>query len=433
MLLATYRGLMRVATPLVPVMLAFRARQRKEHPARRHERIGKPSIPRPEGFLLWIHAASIGESVSVLPLVERILQHKSNAQVLLTTHTVTAAAIMAKRLPRGAIHQFVPVDHPTMVKRFIGHWRPDAAFFVESELWPNLIVETKAAGIPMALVNARLSERSFRRWRAAPGSFRRRMFGAFDVIVAQDEDIGAYFDELGANRVIVTGNLKFAAPPLSANPQAFSTLEGLIRGRPRWLAASTHAGEEELIGEAHKKLKARFPELLTIVVPRHDTRGVQIAAMLRTSGLVTRLRSSGQTAGLDRADIYIGDTTGEMGLFFRLSPVVFMGGSLVEHGGQNPLEPARLNSAILHGPHVQNFERPYAALDESGAAQVVQSSDELAEAVAHLLTDRDERSRRAELAASIGFDNSRVLDRVYAAIEPLITGPQDSPKIGGPS
>ncbi len=421
MLLATYRGLMRVATPMVPVMLALRARQKKEHPARRHERIGKPSIPRPNGFLLWIHAASIGESVSVLPLVERILQHRTGAQVLLTTHTVTAAAVMAKRLPRGAIHQFVPIDHPTMVKRFIEHWKPDAAFFVESELWPNLIVESKAAGIPMALVNARISERSFSRWKLAPASFRRRMFGAFDVIVAQDETIGGFFEELGAERVIVTGNLKFAAPPLSANPEAFSALEGLIRGRPRWLAASTHPGEEELIGEAHHLLKKHFPNLLTIVVPRHDNRGVQIAAMLRTNGLVTRLRSSGQTAGLDRADIYIGDTTGEMGLFFRLSPVVFMGGSLVEHGGQNPLEPARLNSAILHGPHVQNFDMPYQVLDDSGAAQTVDSAQELADAVAGLLHDRDERSRRAERAAAIGFDNSRVLDRVYAAIEPLVT------------
>lgn len=424
MLLKLYRFLMRLCTPLIPLLLTLRARQRKENPARRHERYGRPSIPRPNGYLLWIHAASIGESVSILPLVERILQQRPGASVLLTTQTVSSAALMAKRLPKGAIHQFVPIDHPIMVRRFLDHWQPDAAFFVESELWPNLIDMTHSRDIPLALVNARMSERSFTRWHGAPAGFRQALIGAFDMVLAQDEQIADYFRQLGAQNVIASGNLKFAAPPLGADAHAVSELEKALGDRPCWLAASTHPGEDELIAEAHRTLKMEVPNVITIIVPRHERRGVQIASMLRTEGLVTRLRSSASYGGLDRADVYIGDTTGEMGLFYRVCNIVLMGGSLVPHGGQNPLEPARLNCAILHGPHVENFEQTYQNLDEAEATELVSDPLEIAGAVLRLMRDGAERKQRADRAARIGFDNSRVLDRVVDEINPILNRKQ---------
>jgi 3-deoxy-D-manno-octulosonic-acid transferase len=406
--LALYRGATRLAGPLVDRYLEKRLAQGKEDPLRFAERRGEASRPRPDGFLTWVHGASVGEAISALPLVRELL---ARGPVLVTTGTVTSARLMAERLPAGALHQYVPVDRPDWVTRFLAHWRPDLALWLESELWPNLVVATKARGTPMVLVNGRMSARSAARWRWAPGAIR-QLLGAFDVCLAQTEDVAARFRELGASRVATPGNLKFAAAPLPADEVELARLRATVGERPCWLAASTHPGEEAMAGRVHQALAPRVPGLLTIVAPRHPARGAEIAAAL---GGAVRRRTIGE---LPDGDIYVADTLGELGLLYRLAPVVLIGGSLVPHGGQNPLEPARLGCAVLHGPHMANFAD---ALDLLGDA-LTPVADEmaLAEIVAALLADTQRRAALGEAARSRADQGAGALDAVMLALAPYL-------------
>ena len=309
-----------------------------------------PGLSRPAGRLIWLHGASVGEAVSLLPFVERIT--RAGASALVTTGTVTSAALLAQRLPAGALHQYAPLDSPFFLRRFLAHWRPDAALIAESELWPNMIVELKRAGSPLAMVNGRISERSFDRWRRAPG-FIAELLSRFDLCLARSESDGERLIALGAPRVLVAGDIKFDAPALPADRRELAELSGLTSGRQIWIAASTHEGEERIAAEAHKRLVEVFPDALTLIAPRHPERGEEICAKWRRWACLA-LRSRGERPGPGTA-VYICDTIGELGLFYRLAGVVFVGKSFAGGGGQNPIEPARLASAILHGPMVGNF------------------------------------------------------------------------------
>lgn len=418
MSLALYRFVTWASEPLVRLGLTLRQRKGKEDKARLHERLGRPKARRPEGPLLWVHAASVGESRSVLPLLEQLHKARPAWQILVTTGTVTSAQDIATRLPTGTIHQFVPVDHPAAVKRFFDYWQPTAGLIVESELWPNMLHQAQARALPLGLVNARLSPTSFRNWSKISGSAK-KMLSAFDIILAQDADIAARFQALGGPNVLTAGNLKLSAPPLPVDAAALSALKDLLGTRPIWLAASTHKGEEEVIGAAHQILKQSLPDLITIIAPRHPNRGTQIAGDLRNQGLITRLRSS-QKSGLERADIYIADTMGELGLFYSVCPLVFMGGSLIPHGGQNPLEPARLNCAILSGPHIHNFEPTYHALAQAGAVRFVDNAQSLTAAVADLLADAATCTKMTDAAGKIALGNEQVLEEVTRLLLPLL-------------
>ena len=300
----------------------------------------------------------------LLPFVERIT--RMGATALVTTTTVTSAAMLAQRLPPGALHQYAPLDSPLFVRRFIKHWRPDAALVAESELWPNMIVELKRSRSRLAMINGRISERSFRRWGKAP-RFIAALLAEFDVCLARSEADGDRLSALGAPNVLVAGDIKFDAPTLPADRRELAELAGLTSGRQMWIAASTHEGEEMIAAAAHKRLAQVFPDALTLIAPRHPERGEAILRQLEAQGLVCALRSRGEPIGPGTA-VYICDTIGELGLFYRLAGVVFVGKSFVAGGGQNPIEPARLASAILHGPMVGNFADAYAALDEAGGA-----------------------------------------------------------------
>ena len=297
MIQGLYRGLSRAVEPLLPLLLQRRVRAGKEDPARLEERLGQPSRPRPPGRLVWIHAASVGESLSVVPLIERLLQDHRQASVLLTTGTVTSARMMLTRLPERALHQFIPVDGPRAVAGFLDHWRPDAAIWVESEFWPNLIVETRRRSIPMALINARLSERSFRNWKLLSGTIA-DLLSAFQICVAQSPGDAGRLGSLGARNVACHGNLKDSAPALRADPRELYDLTQAIGRRPFWLAASTHPGEERLVAKAHIKVRERLPNLLTQLVPRHPQRGEEIAEELVATGLAVSRRSQNQTLSL---------------------------------------------------------------------------------------------------------------------------------------
>ncbi len=420
MLLGLYRGVGRLAPPFARLALLRRRARGKEHADRVRERMGHPRRTRPDGALIWLHAASVGEAQSALPLIGRILARLPAAHVMVTSGTVTSARLMDERLPARAFHQFAPVDCPAWVRRFLDHYRPDLALWVESELWPALLAET-AARVPAAvLLNGRMSARSFRRWRRFPGAAR-RLIRAFDPVMAQSATDAERFRRLGARRVETPGNLKRAAAPLPADPAALAAFGQATSDRPVWLAASTHPGEEAALAEAHRAVRRQFGAALLILVPRHPERGPAIADDLRRAGHAVGLRSAGAVP--DRAtDVYIADTLGELGLFYRAAPVAFVGGSLTPHGGQNLIEPAQLDCAILHGPHIGNFAEIAGVLQAAGASETVAAADALAPAVCRLLANPAECRDRAARAAASVEDCAGILDRTMTLLEPRLAG-----------
>ncbi|MCW2244498.1 3-deoxy-D-manno-octulosonic-acid transferase [Azospirillum fermentarium] len=426
MMYALYRGLTRVAGPVVRLSLARRLAAGKEDPQRRGERMGHAARPRPPGPLVWVHAASVGEANSILVLVDRLLAGYPGLSVLMTTGTVTSAELMGRRLPAGAFHQYVPVDLPAAVDRFLDHWRPDAVLWIESEIWPNLLHGIRRRGIPAALVNARLSQRSFGRWRRAPG-FIRGLLSTFSLVLAQTDGDGERLRALGAGPVVCAGNLKYSAAPPPADAAALDALTGAVGDRPLWLFASTHPGEDELAADTHRALADRLPGLLTVIVPRHPHRGPAIAALMAERGLAAASRSTGALPGAGDA-VYVADTMGELGLFYRLAPVVCMGGSFIRHGGQNPVEPAQLGCAVLYGPHMWNFAEITAALEAAGGARPLADAAALAPAVEALLADPSARAPLVAGAARVTEGNRRAVDRVAEALAPLL-----APALGTPA
>jgi 3-deoxy-D-manno-octulosonic-acid transferase len=412
--LSAYRKASAAMTSLAPHLLDYRLRHGKEHEARVGERRGEPSAPRLPGPLIWIHGASVGEFVAVMPLIERIRARGFN--VLATTGTVTSAALAEKRLPPGAVHQFIPIDLPAFVTRFLDYWRPDLALFVESDLWPNLIVSAAEREVPIILVNGRMSERSFRRWRHFPRTIE-ALLTRFDLCLVRTTDDAERFGVLGAPRITTTGNLKLDAPALPFDPAKLTILASATQGRAIVAAASTHPGEESEIIDAHRRLRINFPDLLTIIAPRHPQRGPAIAELAVAARLRCTLRSRGELPGRDD-DIYLFDTLGELGLAYQLAPIVFMGGSLVRHGGQNPIEAVKFGAAILHGPHVTNFTEIYDELDGCGGATFVTDVGTLTVRIAAWIKDAPARDRAAAAARLCVDRLGGALERTVGALEP---------------
>lgn len=418
MLQTLYRSLTEIGGPLIRHYLDRRRAQGREDPLRQGERLGIPSLARPDGRLIWFHAASIGEANSILVLVQGLLGHDPDAHVLVTTGTVTSAQVMARRLPARAFHQYFPVDRPAYVRRFLDHWHPDLVIWTESEIWPNMLWEVRERRLPAALVNARMSQPSFRRWLRVPG-FIGPLLSAFRVCLAQTEEDADRLIRLGASSVEALGNLKFAADPPAADPSALGAMEKVCNGRPMWFFASSHPGEDEIAAAVHQALVARVPDLLTLVAPRHPHRGDAIVGMLRGRGLTVARRSVGEMPEED-VSVYVADTVGEMGIFFRLAPVVCVGGSLVPHGGQNPIEPAQLGCAVLYGPHMENFSAVVAELEAAGAALPVADGPALAGAAGHLLTDPAARDRLGQAAARMTARKRAVADKALDRLVPLL-------------
>jgi 3-deoxy-D-manno-octulosonic-acid transferase len=427
MLLELYRGATALGGPLIEAQLRRRVERGKEDSLRWRERLGAASMARPEGPLLWLHAASLGESRSLLPLIEALLAGRAALQVLVTTGTVTSAALMCAQLPARARHQFAPVDRPQAWRAFFAHWRPQLGVLVESELWPNLILEARTQSLPLALVNGRMSERSFRRWARLPTTAA-QLCGGFALCLAQSEADRARLAALGASDASTVGNLKYAAPPLPADPDALARLAAAIGNRPMWLAASTHPGEEPLVLEAHRRLAERLPDLLTTIAPRAPARGDTLAADIRRRGFRIAQRSRGEP--LDAGcEVYLADTLGDLGLLYRLAAVALVGGSLVPHGGHNPLESARLGCPSLLGPHTWNFAEIAARLVQVGAAQQVTDGVELAATLSALLPDRARRGRMAAqcvaVANAVATAGEETLARLGALLDRTL-GPVDA-------
>ena len=413
--LRTYRVLTSLGVPLAPLLLAWRTKRGKEEPDRHPERYGLPSAPRPDGFLAWFHAASVGEVNAALPVIDTIAARHPEVSVLLTTATVTSAQLARDRLPKCAVHQYVPLDNQGYMRRFLSHWRPDLAVLVESEIWPNLVLETKAQGIPLLLINGRMSTSSFRAWRRRPG-LSRPLFSAFDLVLAQNDSLAERFAQLGAARSLDVGNLKIDAPAPPADLPGRKELAAALGDRPVLLAASTHPGEDEVVAEAHTIMKRKLPDLLTVIVPRHPERGSQIAEQLRNANLTAELRSEGKLPE-SGTDIYVADTIGELGLFYALATVAFVGGSLVPKGGQNPVEAIKLGAVVLTGPNWKNFTDAYDALLRVGGAKEVTDAESMAETALTLLQDLIPREVMRERADRVIASMSGALPRTLAELE----------------
>jgi 3-deoxy-D-manno-octulosonic-acid transferase len=424
--IAAYRAATRALTPLAPLLLAWRRRSGREDPARARERMGQPGIKRPLGPLAWVHGASVGEGLALLPLIVRLRER--GFLVLLTTGTVTSAKVLGERIPDGVLHQYAPLDAPRFMRGFLDHWRPDIVLLAESELWPNLLLEAEARNTPVVLVNARMSQRSYERWKRAPNSIR-ALLRPIQLCLAQSVADSSRLIDLGAARVQVAGNLKYDVPALPADPQELSELRALIGSRPVWLAASTHDGEERMAMLLHRQLVQRFPELVTIVAPRHAQRGADIERDAARHGITAVRRSTGQKLPPRGPQFYIADTMGEMGLFYRLASIVFLGKSFAGGGGgQNPIEPAKLGAAILHGPDVSNFLDVYAEFARRGGARQVNDSDDFARALTQLLGDARRMREMSRAAGEAVEQLVGACDNVMNAIEPYVLQMQLGPQ-----
>ncbi len=400
-------------------ILAQRLAAGKEQADRLPERRGVPSLRRPQGTLIWFHAASVGESLSLLNLIEQILDDFPDSNILITTGTRSSADLMEARLPPQAVHQLVPVDVLPFVRQFMDHWRPDVAVWTESELWPALISTAARRGIPMLLLNARMSERSHDRWRWLP-STAKAVLRCFDHIFAQDEMTARHLRRLGADRsqLQVTGSIKESGGALPHSEEERARFAELFKTRPVWLAASTHEGEEEIVAAAHRAALKVSHRLLLILAPRHPERSAEIAAMLRGSGWTVAVRSKGEPADA-ATQIYLADTLGEMGLWYRLAPVTFLGGSLVPIGGHNPYEPAALGSAIIHGPYTDSAEGIYAMLDGGGGAVMVADTAALGNQVSALL-EPNRAAMMAHAAWEITSSGAGATEAAYNKIADMI-------------
>lgn len=390
--LAGYRAAVTLLAPFAGLWLALRAHRGKEDRTRLGERFGRYKRARPAGPLIWFHAASVGESGVALALIETLAAHAPALSFLVSTGTRTSADLIAARAPVRTTHVYVPLDSGGAVRSFLDRWRPDAGVFIESELWPNLILAAEARRIPLALVNARMSPKSagrWRRWRKAGA----RLLKAFSFVAAADRRTAQALSEVRGANVPALGNLKLAAPAPRVDASARDALAAEIGARPLWLAASTHEGEDADLIEAHTLLRAKIPDALLIIAPRHPERGEDIAAL--AGGAPRRSRFEPVGAG----PVYVADTLGELGLFYDLAPVALVAGSLQgELKGHNPIEPAKLGAAILTGPNVESFHDVFDALFTAQGAMIVRDPASIADAVSLLW--RDDAVRTEQLAAA---------------------------------
>ena len=400
--------------------LKARLKAGKEDPNRINERRGQTPNIRPEGEVIWFHAASVGESIALLGLIENIVEERPLTNILITTGTTASANLINTRLPKKTIHQYVPLDVGEFVCNFLDHWRPNLAVFTESELWPCLIATTHARKVPLILINARISRKSFSKWKWLKGLVS-SILSKFDIILCQDENTAKFIRKLSKSKIDpkVVGSLKESAPPLPFSEEDRSVISNQIGSRPIWLAASTHEREELMMAEAHEYARRFSRRLLLIIVPRHPNRGKKICSDLRNLGWQVSLRSDGEKIN-NYTEIYIADTFGEMGLWYRISSISFLGGSMTEVGGHNPFEPATLGSAILHGPHVWSAAEAYEELGKVKASLQVKNPEELSQAIVDLLnpdTNASMAKSAWDLSSKEAEASSQALKEIFKVLD----------------
>ena len=420
-MLLLYKVMTYLGTPFLGLLLHYRLSRGKEDKKRLGERRGIPSRTSPKGHLVWLHAASVGEAQSALILIEKILLMAPATNFLVTSGTTTSAALMEKRLPEQAFHQYYPLDNPVWVNRFLDYWQPDLALWMESELWPNMLQAIKTNHIPAVLVNARLSNKSFGRW-VIFKAMARKLLSTFSLVMTQTEQDATHYKSLGADNVIVTDNIKNSAAPLPVNPTDLEALLNVTKNRPLWLYASTHDGEEAMACRLHTELKEKHPDLLTIIVPRHPERRQEIKQQCKIMGLKTFLRGVNKDLPLKDTDIYIADTLGELGLFYRLSPIAMIGRSFSNDGGggHNPIEAAQLGCAVLTGPNIQYQTQLFDDMLAVDAVLQIKDEAKFLETLGKLLSDKQFNQTMIDNAAAYAKSKSDNIDKVMQQLAPFI-------------
>ncbi len=417
MFIGIYNTLVRTLYPIViRRYIEKRKKMGKEDVKRFNERVGRPTKPRPAGRLIWLHGASVGESISMLPLINRLLEIYPDAHVMVTTGTTTSAEVMAKRLPERAFHQYLPIDNPVFAARFIRHWQPTIALWFESEFWPGMLSTIKRRNIPLILINGRISNKSFKRWQQFDFVIK-EILDCFTACLGQSEEDAYRLRALGAKDAMCLGNLKYAGLPIPVDEEKKKEIQDEIGERPVWLVSSTHSDEEAKIGRYLKELSAKHEGLLTIIAPRHPNRGVEIRDILQDKyQLKTALRSANEKIQPE-TEVYIADTIGEMGIWYELCPIVFIGGSLIPHGGQNFMEPSRCRDAVIVGPHMHNFtDAMNRAKRADGIIQVDETVD-LIDMVDQLLSNKELLDAKRSLAYNWATSEAKVLDGIAEKIQ----------------
>lgn len=416
MFLKIYNTLIAILYPLVIKGYINKRKQiGKEDVARFNERIGRPKLARPEGKLFWLHGASVGESVSMLPLINKILETYPDAHVMVTTGTVTSADVMQKRLPERAFHQFIPIDNPIFTTRFVKYWHPDVALWFESEFWPAVLTSIKRKNIPLILINGRISNKTFKRWQQFDFVCK-ELLSCFSMCLGQSEEDAYRLRVLGAKETTCLGNLKYAGLPLPVDEKNKKEILEQIGERKLWLASSTHDDEEIRLAKVHKRLKEKYPSLLTIIVPRHPNRGKDVADEIKKLEISTALRSKGEKI-TPTTDIYIADTIGEVGLWYDIAKIVFIGGSLIPHGGQNFIEPSRVRDAVIVGPHMHNFTDAMSRAKKADAIMQISDTLELQELLEQLFDNEQLLEAKASLAYNWAASETKVLDGIMDKIK----------------
>ncbi|SDW70334.1 3-deoxy-D-manno-octulosonic acid transferase [Roseicitreum antarcticum] len=422
--LTLYMAFATLSAPLWRLALRRRLRQGREDGARLAEKLGEPSVRRPAGRLVWFHAVSVGESLSLLTLIQRLSDSRPEMNILLTTSTLASGQALEKRaLPDRVIHQYAPADYPAAVRAFLDHWRPEAAVIAEADMWPLTLDAVHKRGIPMILLNAHVTPRRFRR-RSKIVASNGHLMGLFDAIYVQDAASVDLFAQLGAprDRMRVMGVLKSASSPLPDLPDARADMAAQIAGRPCWLAAATRIEEETAVMEAHRVARALCPELLLIHAPRQTRTADQSEGYARAAFTHVARRSEGAPI-TPETEVYLADTIGEMGLWYRLAPVSYIGQSLPVQGvnmtGKNPFEALSLDTLVVHGTQTTNFADSYDALHEKGATLMVTDAADLGRAV---VAAQDPAFRAPYLAAAKAARaaNQRPLDVALGAVDALL-------------
>ncbi len=417
-----YRVLSILLFPFLELYLLYRVIKKKEDRSRLKERVGHATQDRPEGEVVWIHAVSVGEANSALTLVDELLKFSPKISILFTTTTLTSASIIAAKLPqfRGqVIHQFLPIDSYFCVQNFLNFWQPRVAIFVESEIWPNLIYEARKLGVLSFLVNARMSEKSVKKWRIAR-IFGFKIFDQFAAIFAQSAEAKNLLQKLTKQEILLYGNLKSQAQSLVVNFDELQKLKAQIADRKIFVAASTHKGEEEIILQSFERLKKEFSDLLLVIILRHPNRSEEVKLLL--SGKKFAQRSKNETIN-SSTEIYLVDSLGELGIFYSLTNFAFIGGSLLEIGGHNPFEAIKLNCAIISGPNIFNFKEIYSDLVAGGGCIIASSNQEITDAATKFLSDKNLASEINKKANAVIKNSDNIAKKIVTKIDQILMLP----------
>ena len=414
-MILVYRLLINLVLIFSPLIVLIRLIKKKEHPIRFKEKFTFYSKKRREGNLIWFHGASVGELMSVIPLIEKLERKKNIKQILVTTSTLSSAKIFNKFKFKKTIHQFFPVDSNYLSERFLTYWKPNLAIFIDSEIWPNMLTNLKKKSIYHILLNARVTKKSFKRWRTL-GTFSKNLFKSFDYTYPQNEETKNYLNLFHVKKIKKIGNLKFSESAFDSKKLINLNLKRFLHNKKYWCAASTHEGEELIVAKAHQGLQKKFTNLITIIIPRNIQRSQKIINIFSQLGLKTHLHSINKEIPKD-TQVYIVDTYGETKSFFRICKIVFLGKSLTIHGGQNPLEPARYNCNIIHGPNVKNFHEIYALLGKNKISFKVNNQSQLIKKVNELLK-KDIRSKH--IASKINIMGEKILKKTLIELKKFI-------------